>query len=140
MTDLIIAALAAHRLVVAWFDEKIGEPARLWAWKAVEIRMDIPAVNTAVDVAAVDSDSQVVVAGEDADGWEAVDVIVLDSDRVAAAKAWGEELISCRHCIGFWFSAACAIGVRFRATRPLVVALAASTIVSTIVRHTSTDD
>lgn len=45
------------------------------------------------------------------------------------------DLITCPHCIGFWFTLLCSVGYRIPIARTVVVALAAAMIQSAIVDH-----
>lgn len=46
-----------------------------------------------------------------------------------------DDLVHCPYCIGFWLTLGCAIGLRFKVTRPLVIGVAAAALQSAIVDH-----
>lgn len=55
------------------------------------------------------------------------------NSRDIAVRDFVDDLVHCPYCIGFWLTLGCAIGLRFKATRPLVIGLAASALQSVIV-------
>jgi len=109
ISSMIVAGLAGTRLVRAWMHEDIGEKPRdaleLWA--------------SSIDTATND------------DG----DLIVTTPAWKLGTRDFVYDLITCPHCIGFWFTFAATLGLRFRVTRPIVTALAASMILSAFADH-----
>lgn len=103
---VLIAGLAGARLTRAWLHETIGKPLR----KPIE---DWSAKTEHPD-------------GE----W-----VILDPPILSATKRYVHELVGCPHCMGFWLTLGCVIAYRWRATRPLVVALAGATITSAFADH-----
>ena len=107
MIETVTVGLAAARLTRAWFHDTVGEFARGWVdrW-------------TAPNMSVADDDPTA--------------VEYHDSHRTMVVKDAVDELASCPHCIGFWFAFGCAVLIRFRLTRPLVVGLAGAAIQSWI--------
>ena len=68
--------------------------------------------------------------------------IELDDEGVITSPLWRlrlkdflHDLFDCPYCIGFWLTLACVIGLRFKVTRPVVIALAAAALQSAVVDH-----
>lgn len=105
---VIVAGLAGTRLVRAWLYEDIGEPFRdpLEDWSEK-------------------------VNYEQVDGA----LIVTDGRSMLMFKSWVNGLITCPHCLGAHFAFWCVIGLRYKITRPLVLGLAAATVLSAFADH-----
>jgi hypothetical protein len=109
---VIIAGLAATRLVRAWKYEAIGERPR----EAVIDWLERPVMKR-----------DPFVAGQS----HSTDEIAI---RPTAVKEWVGELVDCPHCLGFWLTVACVYGLRRRRLAPIIEALAGSLILSMIVQ------
>lgn len=114
IVSVIIAGLASTRLTRAWLHETIGEPFREPVQRWAD-RVDYTQVRQL-------------------DGSK-VEMVVSTSNRVLTVKSYVDELINCPHCVGYWFTLGCLLALRVRPLRPLVMALAGATIVSTVADH-----
>ena len=101
----IVAGLAGARLTRAWSHETIGE-----------------AVNAPIAEWTMNYE-------HDADGF------ITTPSWELSAKNWVADLVDCPYCIGFWLTLACVVGLRFKVTRPVVIALAAAALQSAVVDH-----
>lgn len=101
----IIAGLAGARLTRAWSYETIGD----------EVRRPIEDWAMKFEI--------------DQNGF------VTTPDWKMKARAFVDDLVGCPYCIGFWLTLSCVIGLRFKATRPIVIALAAAALQSAAVDH-----
>lgn len=111
ISTMIVAGLAGTRLARAWLHEEVGEPFRqpVEAWAAPNFEM----------------------IGEPG----SADMIVTDSATMLTVKNYVDVLITCPHCIGFWFTLGSVIGLRWKPTRPIVTALAGAMILSAFADH-----
>lgn len=55
--------------------------------------------------------------------------------KPSARRDWLEYLITCPHCLGFWFTLLVTLFWRVRIARPLIEALAGAMIVSAFADH-----
>lgn len=108
---VIVAGLSGARLTRAWLHEKVGEPFREPIEKWAEVNFELH--------------------GEPG----AADVVVTDSATVVTVKEYVHELVTCPFCIGFWFTFASAVLLRWTWSRPLVYGLAGAALQSVIVEH-----
>jgi hypothetical protein len=105
IVSTLIAGLAGARLTRAWSYETIGEA------------VNAPIVEWAENFSTDD------------------DGVITSSNAELTVKSWVADLVDCPYCIGFWLTLGCVVGLRFRLTRPIVIALAAAAIQSALVDH-----
>lgn len=55
--------------------------------------------------------------------------------RAVKIRQFIGDLTSCPHCLGFWFTVVCVIGLKIPVARVFVTALAGAMILSAIVDH-----
>jgi len=111
MKRMIVAGLAATRLVRAWNYELIGEKPREAAlrWLAKPVYTPLPPTGMS----------------------RATDQVNV---RATLTKEWVSNLLECPHCLGFWLTLGCAAVYPSRRGRIVVDALAGAMILSAIVQ------